>query len=176
MGRPDRHCEPRCGRHRGCRVHRTASPRVPGSGWSETVAPESVPTIRCDPATASLAMLGGCTRFTNSTRAVPTSSGHRSGRRSPPLSPAWDASSWLKTWANGITRAEAWVGTARRWAGRRTGPATPAGRARCRAPALRGGATPRSPRPNALRRIPSDGGNVRRQAAGAAGTHRGGVR
>ena len=49
----------------------------------------------------------GCTRFTNSTRAVPTSPDtapvdvpHHSARHG-------DASSWLKTWANGITLAEA---------------------------------------------------------------------
>ena len=86
MGRPDRDCEPKRGRHRGCCVHRIASPRFPGSGWSETDAPESVPTMRCDPATAWLAMLGGRTRFTNSTCRAHILR-HRTGRRSPPPSP-----------------------------------------------------------------------------------------
>ena len=70
-----------------------------------------------------------------------TSGARGARRRVGAPAPAWGASSWSKTWANGSTHAEALgrTGPARRCAGRRTGPATPAGRARCRAPALRGG-------------------------------------
>ena len=74
MRRPDRDCEPKCGRHRRCCVHGIASPRVPGSGWSETVAPERVPTVRCGLTTAWLAMIGSRTCFATSTRtSLPTS-------------------------------------------------------------------------------------------------------
>ena len=140
--------------------------------------------MRCDPATAWLAMLGGRTRFTNSTRRAHILR-HRSGRHSPPHSagtlelrtgcdsgstpakrgacpapsrrrpisvpcrravrkrgaaPRWRAG---PAWARVVlvedmgkryhAQPKPRAGPARRWAGPRAGPATPGGRARCRA-------------------------------------------